>query len=96
VSLEVVAQLPGCNEKCIEQLMHFQVPYFGVMKDLTNVVHRVLDGTTPLGGSGSSTSTGLDPEGSWLQRSGNASGCQGAVALLVPPCGLGAGDASGS
>jgi hypothetical protein len=30
--------------------MHFQVPYFGVMEDLANVVHRALDGTAPLWG----------------------------------------------
>jgi hypothetical protein len=41
-----MAQLPGCNENYIEQLMHFQVSCFGVMEDLTDVVHRALDGTT--------------------------------------------------
>jgi hypothetical protein len=39
---------------------------------------------------------GSDPEGSWLPGSENASGCRGAVALLVPPWDSGARDASES
>jgi hypothetical protein len=42
-----MAQLSRYNENCIKQLIHFLVPCLGIMEDLTNVVHRVLDGTDP-------------------------------------------------
>jgi hypothetical protein len=47
-----VTQLTGCNENCIKQLMHLQVPCLGVIEDLANVVDRALDGPDPLGGGG--------------------------------------------
>jgi hypothetical protein len=40
-----MAQLPVCDENCIKQLMHFQVPCLGVKEDLTDVVYRALDST---------------------------------------------------
>jgi hypothetical protein len=38
MSLEVVAQLPLCNEYCVKQLMCLQVSCLGIMQDLTDVV----------------------------------------------------------
>jgi hypothetical protein len=43
--------------------MHFQVPCFGVMDDLTDVVHRALDGTTPPWGVRFVNLHGLGPRG---------------------------------
>jgi hypothetical protein len=40
-----MAKLPGCDENCIKQLMHYQVPCLGIMEDLTDVVYRTLDST---------------------------------------------------
>jgi hypothetical protein len=60
--------------------MHFQVPCFGVMDDLTDIVHWALDGTTPPWGSGSSTSMGSGLEGLWFPGSKNVLGCRGVVA----------------
>jgi hypothetical protein len=78
-----MVQLPRCNENCIEHLMHFQVPYFGIMEDLANIVHWVLDGTTSPWGFSSSTTMGSDPDGSWLPGFKNASGCRRVVASRV-------------
>jgi hypothetical protein len=51
VSLEVIAHIPGSNENCIKQFMHFHVPCLGVIEDLTDVVHQTMDNTDhPWGG----------------------------------------------
>jgi hypothetical protein len=42
-----MAQLPGCDENCIKQLMYFQVPCLSVMEDLTDVVYWVLNSMDP-------------------------------------------------
>jgi hypothetical protein len=86
VSLKVMAQLPGCNEDCIKQLIHFQVPCLDVMEDLTDVVHQALDGTDPPWGFGSSTSMGSGPEGPWLLGPENALGaeCRSGFTILSP------------
>jgi hypothetical protein len=42
-----MVQLPECNKNYIKQLMHFKVPCLGIMEDLTDIVHRALDGTDP-------------------------------------------------
>jgi hypothetical protein len=52
VSLKVVTQLPRGNEDCIQQLVDLQVPSFGLVEDLTNVVHWTLDGSDSPGGGG--------------------------------------------
>jgi hypothetical protein len=74
VSLEVVAQLAGCNEDCVKHLMHLQVPCLCVMEDLTDAVHQALDALDPPRGSDTSTSMGLGPGGAWPPGSDTASG----------------------
>jgi hypothetical protein len=44
VGLEVVAEFPGRNEYSIKKLMRFRIPSLCLMKDLTDVVDRLLDG----------------------------------------------------
>jgi hypothetical protein len=50
VGLEVVVRLLGGDEDCIQQLVDLQVPGLGLVEDLTDVVHRTLDGPNPPGG----------------------------------------------
>jgi hypothetical protein len=52
MSLEVVAQLPGGDEDWIKQLVDLQVPCLGLMEDLADVVHWMLDSSDPPGGAG--------------------------------------------
>jgi hypothetical protein len=62
MSLEVVAQLPGGDEDWIKQLVDLQVPCLGLMEDLADVVHWMLDSSDPPGGgrgSGASISIGV-------------------------------------
>jgi hypothetical protein len=47
VSLEVVTQLPGGDEDCIQQLVDLQVHGPRLVEDLADVVHRTLDGPDP-------------------------------------------------
>jgi hypothetical protein len=58
VSLEVVTQLPGCNENRIKQLIHLRVPCLGFMEDFAYVVDWSLDGPDPPEGFRASTSMG--------------------------------------
>jgi hypothetical protein len=44
VSLEIVTEFPGRNKDSIKELMRLRVPGLCLMKDLTNVVDRLLDG----------------------------------------------------
>jgi hypothetical protein len=44
VGLEIMAELPGCNEYSIKELMRLRIPGLCFMKDLANVVDRLLDG----------------------------------------------------
>jgi hypothetical protein len=71
-----VAQLPGGDEDCIQQLVDLQVPSLGLVQDLTDVVHRTLDGPDPPGGgsdasisigagTGSSRSFASDETSAW-------------------------------
>jgi hypothetical protein len=47
VRLEIMAQLPGRNKHSIEEFVRLKVPSFRLMKDLTNVVDRPLNGSDP-------------------------------------------------
>jgi hypothetical protein len=38
VNLEVMAQLPSCNEDCVKQFMHLKIFCLGIMEDITDVV----------------------------------------------------------
>jgi hypothetical protein len=42
VHQEVVLQLPGHHEDCVEQLLNLQIPYLSVLKDLADKVHMLL------------------------------------------------------
>jgi hypothetical protein len=53
VGLEVVAELPGRNEYSIKKLMRLRIPALCLMKDLTDVVDRLLDGPDSASRSGS-------------------------------------------
>jgi hypothetical protein len=63
MSLEVVTRFRRSNEDCIQQLVDLHVPDFGIVKDLTDVVHRMLTVRTLPGGGGSvaAISIGSDP-----------------------------------
>jgi hypothetical protein len=73
MSLGVVAQLPGGDEDCIKQLVDLQVSCLGLVEDLTDVVHRILNNPDPVGGSGASTSIGASSGSSRSSGSGGTS-----------------------
>jgi hypothetical protein len=50
MSLEVVTRFRRSNEDCIQQLVDLHVPDFGLVKDLADVVHRMLTVWTLPGG----------------------------------------------
>jgi hypothetical protein len=77
VSLEVVARLPGSDEDCIKQLMDLHVPRLGLMEDIADIVHWLLEGLDPLGGgSGASISIGAGSGSSQSSRSRRTSEVQ--------------------
>jgi hypothetical protein len=53
VSLEVVAEFPGRNEYSIKKFMRLRIPGLCLMKDLTDVVDRLLDGPDSASQTGS-------------------------------------------
>jgi hypothetical protein len=52
VGLEIMAELPRRNEYSIEELMHLGIPGLCLMKDLADVVDRLLDGLDLGSGTG--------------------------------------------
>jgi hypothetical protein len=76
VGLEIVMEFPGCNEYGIKELMRLRIPGLCLMKDLADVVDRLLDGPDTASRTGSfclcwgligpqvaSASPGRDPAG---------------------------------
>jgi hypothetical protein len=53
VGLEIMVELPGCNEYSIKKLMHLGIPSLCFMKDPADVVDRLLDGLDLASGTGS-------------------------------------------
>jgi hypothetical protein len=53
VGVEVVAEFPGRNEYGIKKFMRLRIPGLRLMKDLTDVVDRLLDGPDSASRSGS-------------------------------------------
>jgi hypothetical protein len=53
MGLKVVAEFPGRNEYSIKELMHLRIPGFCLVKDLTDVVDRLLDGPDSASRTGS-------------------------------------------
>jgi hypothetical protein len=54
VGLEIMAELPGCNQYSIKELMHLGIPGLYLMQDLTDVVDRLLNGLDLASGMGPS------------------------------------------
>jgi hypothetical protein len=42
VRQEVMLQLLGRHEYCVEQFLHLWIPYLSVLQDLTDKVHKLL------------------------------------------------------
>jgi hypothetical protein len=87
VGLEIVAELPGCNEYSIMELMRLGIPSLCLVQDLADVVDRLLDGpesvtrTGPFSLSGDSPAP--RPSGSFPGRDPAGSPEAGSVVTLV-------------
>jgi hypothetical protein len=39
---EVMIQLPGCHEYCVEQFLHLWIPYLSVLQEFADEIHGLL------------------------------------------------------